>query len=160
MRSAFAEGLRQLARRELSEAQVRERLARADYAPPIVDEAIERLRACGALDDLRVAAAVARTDAQIKHRGRIRIQRRLAAIGIAPAVAARAVDEVFSGLDESAMMAQALARRLRGPQATVADAAQFRRLHQHLVRLGFPPDAVTRLLRRRARPGSAPDDEL
>ena len=159
MRSAFAEGLSHLARRELSEAQVRERLARLDYASPLIDEAVERLRACGALDDFRVAVAVARTEAQVKHRGRLRIQRRLADLGIDAEVASRALDEVFANLDESAMLAQALARRLRVPHAAITDAAQFRRLHQHLVRLGFPPDAVTALLRRRTRPGSSAVDE-
>ncbi len=159
MRSAFAEGLRHLARRELSEAQIRERLARAGYAPPLIDEAIDRLRASGAVDDFRVAVAVARTEALVKHRGRFRIQRRLADLGVAPAVAGRALDEVFGSLDESAMLAQALARRLRGPRAAITDAAQFRRLHQYLVRLGFPPEAVTALLRRRVRPGSSPDEE-
>jgi regulatory protein len=159
MRTAYAEGLRLLARRELSEAQIRERLARREFEPPLIDEAIQRLRSCRAVDDLRVAIAVARTEAHVKHRGRIRIQRQLAAIGIASEVAARALEEVFGSLDEPALMAQALARRLRGPQAPITDAAHFRRLHQHLVRQGFQPEAVTRLLKRRARLGSAPDDE-
>ena len=159
MASAYVAGLRLLARRELSETQVRERLARREFTQPLIDEAIERLCACGAVDDLRVATAVARTEAHVRRRGRLRIRRKLAAIGIAADVAVRALDEVFGGLDEPTLMAEALGRRLRGPRATIADAAHFRRLHQYLVRQGFQPEAVTRLLKRRARLGAAPDDE-
>jgi len=159
MRSAFAEGLRLLARRELSEAQIRERLARKAFEPPLIDDAIDRLRRTGAIDDSRVAVAAARTEALVKRRGRLRVQRQLAAIGIAPDVAARAVEEVFAAVDEPALIEQALARRLRGPKARIADAAHFRRLHQYLVRQGFQPEAITALLRRRSRAGAAPDLE-
>jgi regulatory protein len=159
MPSAYAEGLRLLARRELSEAQVRERLARKSFDAPAVDDAVARLRLARVLDDYRVAVAAARTEVLVKHRGRLRIQRHLAAMGIAPETIARAVDEVFSALDEPALVEQALARRLRGPRARIQDAAHFRRLHQYLVRQGFQPAAVTALLRRRSRPGADPDDE-
>ena len=159
MRSAFAEGLRLLARRELSEAQIRERLARKAFEPPLIEDAIDRLRRSGAIDDARVALAAARTEALVKRHGRLRVERQLAAIGIAAAVAARAVEEVFAAVEEPALIDRALARRLRGPNARIADAAHFRRLHQYLVRQGFPPEAVTALLRRRWRGSAAPDSE-
>jgi regulatory protein len=159
MRTAFAEGLRLLARRELSEAQVRERLARKAFEPGAIDEAVDRLRRAGALDDARVAVAAARTEALVKRRGRLRVQRQLAAIGIGPEVAARAVEEVFAAIDETAAIEQALARRLRGPHARIADAAHFRRLHQYLIRQGFSPDAVTQLLKRRWRAGAAAEPD-
>ncbi len=159
MRSAYAEGLRLLARRELSEAQVRERLARKAFEPAEVDEAVVRLERAGALDDRRVAVAAARTEALVKHRGRLRILRHLGSIGIAPAIASSAVDEVFGAIDEPALIERALARRLRGPRARIEDASHFRRLHQYLIRQGFHPAAVTALLRRRSRPGAAPDGD-
>ena len=159
MRSAYAEGLRLLARRELSEAQLRERLVRKAFEPPEVDEALARLQRAGALDDHRVALAAARTEALVKHRGRLRIERHLAAMGIAADLAAGAVDEVFNGIDEPVLLDRALARRLRGPRARIEDAAHFRRLHQYLIRQGFPPAAVTALLKRRSRTGAAPDGE-
>jgi len=159
MRSAFAEGLRLLARRELSEAQIRERLARKAFEPPLIQDAIDRLRRAGALDDARVAVAAARTEALVKRRGRLRVQRQLAAIGIAPEVAARAVEEVFAALDETTLVEQALARRLRGPKARIADAAHFRRLHQYLIRQGFQPETVVLLLKRRWRAGAASEGE-
>jgi regulatory protein len=159
MPSAYAEGLRLLARRELSEAQLRDRLTRKAFERQDIDEAVARLRRTGALDDLRVAAAAARTEALVKRRGRIRIQRHLAGLGIASDTITRALDEVFSAVDDAALIEAALARRLRGPGAPIDDAAHFRRLHQYLVRQGFEPSTVTALLRRRSRPNAVPDDE-
>jgi regulatory protein len=159
MPSAYAEGLRLLARRELSEAQLRERLVRKTFEPSDIDDAVARLRRAGALDDLRVAVAAARTEALVKRRGRFRIRRHLTELGIAADTITRALDDVFSAIDETMLIEAALARRLRGPRARVEDASHFRRLHQHLVRQGFEPSAVTALLRRRSRPDAVPDDE-
>jgi regulatory protein len=158
VRAAYAAGLAMLARRELSEAQIRERLRRKGHDAGAVDEAVARLRAARAIDDRRVAVSAARTEAQIRSRGRAYVLRRLAALGIPPDLAADAVDEVFGALDESALLARALARRLRGPSATIQDAAHFRRLYQQLVRQGFPPSAVIAALKARAKAGHAIDD--
>ena len=50
-----------LGRRELSEAQVRQRLARRGHEPDSVDAAVARLRQERAIDDTRVAEAIVRT---------------------------------------------------------------------------------------------------
>ncbi len=140
-----------LARRELSERQLRERLERREHPPTAIEEAVTRLRASGLLDDRRVARAAARVEAQVRSRGRLRVLQRLHALGIAPEVAAEAADEVFGAIDEDTLLEAALARRLRGPAARIRDAAHFRRLHQQLVRQGFAPSAVTRALKRHWR---------
>ncbi len=147
--STYSAALAMLARRELSEAQMRERLARREHPPEAIDAAVARLRASGLLDDRRVARAAARTEAQVKSRGRSRVLQRLHALGIAPELAAEAADEVFEALDEDALLEAALARRLRGPGARIQDAAHFRRLHQQLIRQGFAPSAIARALKRR-----------
>ena len=154
---AYSAALAMLARRELSEAQLRERLARREHSPEAIDAAVARLQASGLLDDRRVALTAARTEAQVRSRGRLRVLQRLHALGIAPVVAAAAADEVFGAMDEEALLQAALARRLRGPGARVRDAAHFRRLHQQLVRQGFAPSAVTRALR--ARGWAADEDQ-
>jgi regulatory protein len=156
-RAAYSDGLAMLARRELSEAQLRERLARRDHAAEAVEAALVRLRETGAVDDRRVALGAARTEAQVKSRGRARVLRRLQSLGIPADVAAAAVDEVFRSLDEAALLDRALARRLRGPSAQIRDAAHFRRLHQQLIRQGFSPSAITAALRARTRHGAVPD---
>jgi SOS response regulatory protein OraA/RecX len=48
VRAAYAAGLAMLARRELSEARLRERLRRKDHAAEAIDAAVARLRGTGA----------------------------------------------------------------------------------------------------------------
>jgi regulatory protein len=148
--AAWAAGLRALARRELSVAQLRERLTRMGWSTESINAAIGRLSASGALDDARVARASARTRAGVKRQGRERVVREIQALGIARDVARAAVDEVFGALDERALLQRALDKRLRG-RATLSDPAARRRLRAALVRQGFDADAVARVIRERSR---------
>jgi len=159
VRAAYAAGLAMLARRELSEAQIRERLRRKDHDTEAVDAAVARLRDVRAVDDRRVAVSAARTEALVRSRGRGYVLRRLQSIGIAPDLAAEAVNEVFGALDAAVLLDRALARRLRGPGARVRDAAHFRRLYQQLVRQGFSSSAVVSALKARSRRDAVVDEE-
>jgi regulatory protein len=150
-RSAYAAGLAMLARRELSEAQIRERLRRKEHPREAIDAAVVRLKDTGALDDRRVAAAAARTEAQVRSRGRVYVLRRLQAMGIDEAVADEAVEEVFGAIDEQALLERAIARRLRGPNARIRDAAHFRRLLAQLIRQGFSASRIIAALKARAK---------
>jgi regulatory protein len=147
---AYVTGLALLARRELSEVQLRRRLARRGFAADEVDGAVARLRQERALDDARTAAAIARTQLSIRGRGRLRIKREIEAAGIAASVAERAVDEAFQDVDSDALLDAALVRRLRGA-ATIDDEATFRRLYRFLVTQGFDSDRVLQALRARRR---------
>ena len=148
--AAWAAGVRALARRELSVQQLRQRLGRTGWSGASIDAAIERLTASGALDDGRVARALARTRAGMKRQGRDRVMRELQALGIARDVARAAVDEVFGALDERALLQRALDTRLRG-RVTLSDPAGRRRLMAALVRQGFDADSVARVIRERSR---------
>jgi regulatory protein len=145
---AYLTGLRLLARRELTSAQLRERLLRRQIDPDEVDTALERLRAEGALDDRRAARAYASTAVRIKGRGRLRVARELGALGLEDDVVRAALDDAFGETDEEALVERAIDRRLRGP---IRDQAHLRRLHQYLVRLGFPSAASLAALRRRRK---------
>lgn len=158
-RAAYAAALAMLSRRDLSEAQLRERLARKEHAPEAIDEAVARLVTVGLLDDRRVARIAARTEAEVKSRGRSRVMRRLQSLGIPPRIAQDAVDEVFGAVDEKLLLERALARRLRGPAAIIRDASHFRRLFQQLVRQGFPPSAVLQALKARAKKDAVIEEE-
>ena len=57
---AYVAALKMLARRELSESQVRGRLTRRQFDPDEIDAAVARLRRERALDDQRTALACAR----------------------------------------------------------------------------------------------------
>jgi len=145
-KAAYLDGLKMLARRELSEAQVRQRLARKEHDEEAIDAAVTRLREERAIDDVRVAEAIARTETSIRRRGRIRVKRRIEQAGIAPAIARRALDEVFAAIDDTVLIESALAKRLRGRER-IADDREFQRLFRFLVGQGFESDAVMKLLR-------------
>ena len=157
MVSAYADALRMLARRELSVEGVRARLLDREHPREAVESAIAQLIDNGSLDDRRVARAYARTAAKVRGRGRLRVLRELAAMGIAREVAAEAVGEVYSDMDERSLIAKAIQKKMRGPArlVTVQDHA---RLYQHLVRQGFTPAAIATAMRR--LPGARARDEL
>ncbi len=147
---AYLDALRMLARRELSEAQVRQRLGRREHDDSDIDEAIARLKEERAIDDNRVAEAIARSETSLRKRGKLRVKRKIESAGIASATAKRAVDEVFDGLDPDALLEAALAKRLRGDRP-IADDREFNRLYRYLVGQGFEPDrALARLKRLRS----------
>jgi regulatory protein len=147
---AYIAGLTLLARRELAEAQLRERLARRKFNQEDIDDAVARLRLEGALNDRRTAVACARTEVRLRHHGRARVVRRIEALGIARDVAREAVGEVFAEIDEAELLEHALERRLRrGP--ALNDPLAVQRMHRYLVSQGFDPSAVIGLLRRRAQ---------
>ena len=93
-----------LARRELSEARIRERLVRRGHAPDAVDEAVARLRAERALDDARVAEAIARNEASERRRSRLRVRLEIERAGIAGGTAQRAVDDAFEAIHDDDLM--------------------------------------------------------
>ena len=146
-RRAYVDGLKMLGRRELSEAQIRQRLARREHDPESIDAAVARLLEERAIDDARVAAAIARTETGIRKRGRLRVRRKIESAGISPATARRAVDEVFGALDDEDLLQSALAKRLRRG-ASIADQREFNRLYRYLVGQGFEPDRVLARLKK------------
>ena len=144
--SAYSYALALLARRELTAFELRDRLLRKDIGQAEADEVIARLLADGTLNDKRAAVAIARTQATVKARGRIRIAQELKARGVAQDVAEAAIGEVFGELSEPELLERALRKRLRSGH--IANEAQFRRLYAYLVRLGFPIDQVIALLKK------------
>jgi regulatory protein len=145
--SAYTDGLSLLGRRELSVAQMRDRLADREYGAEEIDEAVARLLETGALDDRRVAGAYARTASKVKGRGRLRVTRELQAMGIARDVIADAVAEVFGDLDERALIQRAIDKKLRGGRKP-STRQERARLYQFLMRQGFTPAAVVAALKR------------
>jgi regulatory protein len=149
IRDAYLAGLKMLGRRELSEAQVRQRLARRGHEPDSVDAAVARLREERAIDDARVAEAMVRTQSSIRGRGKLRVLREVESAGIASAIARRAVDDVFDTLDPDALVEASLAKRL-GDREPIADDAEFRRLYRYLIGQGFEADRIIAALKARS----------
>jgi regulatory protein len=162
---AYTQALTWLARRELSERQVRDRLAKREYEDDAIAEAVERLKTERALDDRRVALACARSAVRLKGRGRERVRRAIESLGISRDLARAAVDEVFTEIDESALIDRALEKRwprvLASAPAPDAVRRELQRIYQALVRQGFPPDRVMHAIKARKANASsrAMDDD-
>src|SRR5580765_5070849 len=120
-----------LARRELSEAQVRQPLARREHDESDIDDAIARLKEERAIDDTRVAEAIARSETSVRKRGKLRVKQKIQSLGIAASTAKEAIDEIFGGLNSDELLESALAKRLRAGK-TIADDREFNRLYRYL----------------------------
>ena len=136
-----------LARRELSEAQNRQRLAKRGESRESIDEAVGRLKAERSIDDERVAGAIARTQAAGRNRGRRRVMQQIEAAGIDKSIAARAVDQVFQDIDPDALLSASLEKRMRGRER-IADDREFQRLFRYLSAQGFEADKILVHLRK------------
>jgi regulatory protein len=148
MADAYTLALALLSARELSESQLRARLARRQCDAEAVNEAVSRLKGDGTLNDRRVAVALARMESAIKHRGRSRVIQKIRQAGIDSDTAEDAVREVFEEVDEGALLDRALERRLRGKTAAELDDNGRARVVRGLVAQGFRLEAV--LIRLRA----------
>ena len=146
MSSAYIDGLKLLGRRELSEQQIRQRLARKQHSPEDIDDAVARLREERAINDQRVAEAIARMETGIRKRGRIRVRLQIERAGIAKDTAKAAIDEVFGAIDDEALLESSLRKRLRGRE-TIADDREFARLFRYLIGQGFESDRVAKALK-------------
>jgi regulatory protein len=142
----YVYGLAALGRRELTEQQLRARLVRRGCDSADIDAAIARLRRDGVLDDQRAALAFARTEARIKHRGPLRIQRALEMMGIDRQAARHATDEGFEERPVDEALEIALQRKARTP---ISDDRQAQRLVAYLVRQGFELSAAIAAVRKR-----------
>ena len=137
-----------LGQRELSEAQIRTRLARRGCDADAITSALERLKRDRTLDDSRVARAAARLEAGIRHRGPARVRQRLQSMGLADDVVQKAVTEAFEDVDELALLDAAFERRLRGRELAELDDKARARLVRGLVGQGFSFGAVLRKVRK------------
>jgi len=147
MADAYIVALTMLSRRELSEAQVRARLARKEFPDDEVDAAVERLRQDGTLNDRRVALAAARLESAVRHRGRSRVIQKLRTLGIDADVAEAAVHEVFEEVDEGALLDRAFERRLRGQEPKDLDERGRARIVRGLAAQGFRFEAIMKRLK-------------
>jgi regulatory protein len=148
---AYFRALRWLTARELSEAQVRSRLAAKGYTQEAIEPAVRRLLQDRTIDDRRAATAVARTEARVRRRGPRRVMSKLIAMQIDRDVAKDIVRELFNDEDEEALLDRTLEIRLRGNQERLKDARERRTILAYLVRRGFSASAASSAIRRKLR---------
>ena len=147
-KAAYLRALRWLSARELSEAQVRTRLADKGYTDTAITPAVERLVANRTIDDRRAATAVARTEARVRRHGPHRVMGKLLAMQIDRDLAKEVVRELFGEENEDAIIDKALDRRLRGKTERLMDPKERQKLIAYLVRQGFSASAASAAIRR------------
>ena len=140
-----AAALRLLGRRDYTSAELSTKLGARGYPEAEIDAALRRLAGDGLVDDRRVAASFIRVASRVKGRGRIRIERDLAARGVDADVIREALEALPAEEDDEAIE-RILEKRSLPARLGLADK---RRLYQQLLRRGFPTDAVSRALRKR-----------
>jgi regulatory protein len=158
-RATYAAGLALLARRELTEFQLKDRLRRRGHTSDDIDAAVTRLLSERALDDERAAGAIARHELVTRGHGRLRASRRLKDAGVASDLAHQILDRVSAEIDPDGLLLAAIEKRLRRG-ATITDRKAFERLYRHLVGRGFEPDRVLAALRRRSKLRDGDEDRL
>lgn len=153
--TAWGAAIRLLARRDLSEGEVRTKLLSRDFGEPEVEETISRLRARRYLDDRSLAETVARARARTKHQGPLKIRAHLRRRQIPEELALRAIEAEFPEGTESERALTAL-RRLEpssagrpavggDPAASGADHRQRAgRRFRRLVSRGYSREAARR----------------
>ena len=137
--------------RELSEAQVRTRLADRGYTDAAIIPAVERLLHDRVIDDRRTAAAVARTETLVRRHGPHRVMGKLLSLKIDRELAKEVMSELFGVDDEEALINATLDRRLRGRPERLNDPAERRKLLAYLVRQGFSASSASSAIRHRSR---------
>jgi regulatory protein len=133
LKHALEVAYRYLAQRDRTVAEVRRRLEAQRVQPDVLDEALAELGRQGYLDDARYARRFSEDRRTIDAWGAERIERRLLAVGVDPALIAAALDERRAG--EELEAAVAVLRR-RFPRAPIDDRGRERALGM-LVRKGY-----------------------
>jgi len=147
-----------LAAKQRSVAELRERLLEGRGATPaIVEEAIERLREYGYLDDAKFAQSYAANRVQQRPIGRQRLQRDLWLKKIDKQTADAALDEVFASTPEAEMIDRAIEKRVR-LRGKPKNRAEAKKLFDHLLRQGFAFELVSEKVRALAK-SDAGDEE-
>ena len=149
--AAYFRALRWLTARELSEAQVRSRLAEKGYTDTAIKPAVERLLQNRTLDDRRAATAVARTEARVRRHGPHRVMGKLMAMHIDRDLAKDIVRELFGEEDADALLEKTLEIRLRGRPERLKDPRERRKILAYLVRQGFSASAASAAIRNKSK---------
>ena len=124
-----------------SRAELSKKLMRREYGEAVVNAVLDDLARMGYVDDERFAKTKALSAAQYKHHGRRRAMVELMKSGVKGDVAQRAVADVYTQHDSTAVARELAAKQL--PRLKKLDpAVARRRLVGMLQRRGFDYDAI------------------
>lgn len=141
--AALKKAMRWLAQRDRSEADVRERLAKADFDTSVMDRAIDVLKKMGAIDDARHAAGVVERAMRDVPAGDALVEQALERQKVDKDAAAKALGELASEKQRVKDAAAGVVARL-APGLKLE--AKWRRAMGALLRRGFEEDAAREAL--------------
>ena len=143
----FTTALRLLSGRDLSEAELRRKLAKFGFSASDIDSAIDKCHEYRYLDDQRYALARARSLAQSgKGVGR-KIMLDLKQRGIDEATACQALEDIAAEIPPEQAMRDLLERRFSQFSYDQASDKERRRVVSYLQRRGFALDLIFTILR-------------
>ncbi|HEU0007488.1 MAG TPA: regulatory protein RecX [Terriglobia bacterium] len=145
-----ASALKALTRRPFSTRELEQRLLRSCPEAAAVNRVIERLKNAGYLDDRKFAETFIQSRLHHKAQGRARIERELRARGLNPALVREELEKAYPPQAEQKPLQYALERKLKSLPPPM-DAKKLSRLYNHLLRRGFPSEAIRLELRRRLK---------
>lgn len=141
--AALKKAMRWLAQRDRSEADVRERLAKADFDTRVMDRAIDVLKKMGAINDQRHAAGVVERAMRDVPAGDALVEQALERQKVDKDTAAKAMSELAS---EKARVKDAAASVVARLAPGLKLDAKWRRAMGALLRRGFEEDAAREAL--------------
>jgi regulatory protein len=161
----FEYSVRYLGGRACSTEELRAKLRPRAAKASDVDAVLARLKEIGYLNDARFAESYAANRAENDGFGRMRVLSDLRGRRVAPAMAEKAVAEVFADKNEADLIDSFIERRmpsLRG-EGLIEDQRELGKAYRRLRRAGFSSGgALAALKRRAARPeeiDEPPEDE-
>lgn len=140
---AVDKAVRFLSYRARSVAEVRRNLAKKDFPPAAIDEAIARLERLGYLDDLAFARLWARDRDTFNPKGPLALRQELRKRGVPNPI----IEQVLAEVDFADAAYRAGEKRIR--RLLDQDRRTIRnKLYQHLARRGFRADTVREVIAR------------
>ena len=135
--------MRMLSRRDLSEGEIRERLAKKGFPPAEAQAAIRRLRDLGLVDDPGLCARLARSYRETRGYGSAKIAWALRTRRFSPDLVEAAV-RGLSSEEETAAASAALRKKF--PRGLLPGREGAAKAYRFLAGRGFPPEACRKAL--------------
>jgi regulatory protein len=146
----YVSALKALTRRPFPIRELEQKLLQLCPDADAVNRVIERLRAAGYLDDRKFCETFIQSRLQRKGHGRARIERELRLRGLNPKLVREELEKAYPAEAEREPLQHALERKLRSLLPPM-DAKKLSKLYNHLLRRGFPGEAIRLELRRRLK---------
>lgn len=136
-----------LARRPLSEAQLKDKLRSRRYDSKIISIVIDYLKGIGLIDDLNYSRLWIRSRSRTNPRGALLLRQELRMKGIASQIIERVLDEFKESYNEEELLVQVAEKRAKKLK-NLDPISRKRRLFNYLLRRGFLVDEVRKVIKR------------